>query len=229
MSHLEDILKPNEEILWIRIKVKNLVLNYPAYIIIVIFTIFFIYAFIYSGILALTNNLIFFGSILIITGTVLEILFIFSMIFIFRKYHSWYRKITEVSNKELKEYKIIYAISNQRIIIKDLRDLRFVKNYVEKNSISNIEFEKDYVFLYLKNIEAILFRKDYYQIRFLLDKTKINRLIYFDFNYYPRSEAVLKMNEVKETLNKNFILEKYFENEFEIKYNFSLYKKSIMI
>ena len=73
----------------------------------------------------------------------------------------------------------------------------------------------------MKNIEAILFRKDYYQIRFLLDKTKIIRLICFDF-HYPRREADLKMKEVMEILNENFVLEKYFENKYIIKYHFSL-------
>lgn len=221
MSELDGFLKHNEEILWKRIKVKNLVLTYPVYIIIVIFTIFFIYAFIYPGIIAFTNNLIFFGNILIIAATVLEVLLIFSMIFIFRKYHSWYRKITEVSNEELKEYKIIYAISNQRIIIKDLRDLRSMKKFVEKNSISSIEFNKDYLFLNLKNVEAILFRKAYHQIGFSLNKTENMSLICFDF-HYPRREAGSKMKEVMEILNKNFVLEKYFKNKYLIKYNFSL-------
>ncbi len=50
MSEFDGFLKYNEEILWKRIKVKNLVLTYPVYIIVVIFTIFFIYAFIYPGI-----------------------------------------------------------------------------------------------------------------------------------------------------------------------------------
>ncbi len=221
MSEINDVLNLNEEVLWKRIKVKNLVLTYPVYIIIAFITIFLIFSFIYPGIIAFTNNLIFFGNILIIAGIALEILLIFSMIFIFRKHHSWYRKTTEVSNKELKEYKGIYAISNQRIIIKDLRDLRSIKNYVEKNSISNIEFEKDYIFLYLKNIEVILLKKDYHQIRFLLDKTEITPLIYFDF-HYPRREAGSKMKEVMETLNENFVLEIFFENKYIIKYHFSL-------
>lgn len=225
MSEINDILNLNEEVLWKRIKEKNLLLIYPAYIIMAFVTIFLILSLFYPGILALTQNMIFLGNFLIITGIVLEVFLIFSKIFIYRKAHNRYIKILEVPEEELKEYKIINALSNQRIIIKDIRDQRSMKKCVKKYSIPNIEFDKDYLFLSLKKIEAILFRKNYHQIGFLLDKTEIIPLIYFDF-LFPRHERDLKMKEVMEILNKNFILEKYFENKYLIKYNFSL-KESI--
>jgi len=206
MSEINDILNLNEKILWKRTKVKNLLLIYPAYIIMVFVTIFLIWGLFYPGIVALTHNMIFPGYFLIITGIVLEAFLIFSKIFIFRKAHNRYIKILEVSEEELKEYKIINALSNQRIIIKDIRGQRSMKKCVEENSISSIEFDKDYLFLNLNNIEVILFRKNYHQIGFLLDKTEIIPLIYFDF-HFPRHERDLKMKEVMGILNKNFILE----------------------
>ncbi len=225
MSEINDILDLNEGILWKRIKVKNLVLTYPVYIIIAFITIFLIFGFIYPGIIALTQNMIFLGNSMLITGIFIEILFVFLMVFVFKKFHNRYRSTLKVSNEELKEYKIINALSNQRIIIKDIRSQRSMKKFVEENSIPNIEFDKDYLFLNLKNVKAILFRKTYHQIGFSLNKTENMSLICFDF-HYPKREADSKMKEVMEILNKNFVLEKYFENKYLIKYNFSL-KSSI--
>ena len=96
-----------------------------------------------------------------------------------------------------------------------------MKKFVEKNSIPNIEFDKDQLFLNKKNIEAILFEITTHQIGFVSDKTEISHLIYNDF-HYPRSERDLKMKEFMETLNENFVLEKFFENKYIIKYHFSL-------
>jgi len=221
MSEINDILNLNEEVLWKRIKVKNLLLTWPIYIIIAFVTFIIILACFYPGILALTQNMIIFGNILIITGIILEILFVFSEAFVFRKFNNRYRKTLKVSDEELKEYKVINVLSNQRVIIKDIRSQRSMKKFVEKNSIPNIEFDKDYLFLNLKKIEAILFDKNCHQIGFLSDKTEITHLIYFDF-HYPKREAGSKMKEVMETLNENFVLEKYFENKYIIKYHFSL-------
>ncbi len=221
MSEINDILNLNEEILWKRTKVKNLVLIYPAYIIMIFVTIFLIWGLFYPGIIALTKNSMFVGYFLMISGIVLQFFLIFSMIFIFRKAHNRYRKILKVSNEELKEYKIINLLSNRRVIIKDIQGQRFRKKCVKKYSIPNIEFDKDYLFLNLKSVEAILFDKTCHQIGFSLDKTENMSLIYFDF-HYPRSERDLEMKEVMETLNENFVLEKYFENKYLIKYHFSL-------
>lgn len=221
MSEINDILNLNEEILWKRIQVKNLVLTYPVYILIAFITIIIIFCFIYPGILALTYNMIFFGNSMLITGIVFEVLVVFLEVSIFRKFRNRYRKTLIVPNEELKEYKVIDALSNRRVIIKDVRRQSFKKKYVEENSISGIEFNKDYLFLNLKNVEAILFRKSYHQIEFSLNKTENMSLIYFDF-HYPKREADSKMKEVMETLNKNFVLEKYFENKYLIKYHFSL-------
>jgi hypothetical protein len=221
MSEINDILNLNEEILWKRIQVKNLVLTYPVYILIAFITIIIIFCFIYPGILALTYNMIFFGNSMLITGIVFEVLVVFLEVSIFRKFRNRYRKTLIVPNEELKEYKVIDALSNRRVIIKDVRRQSFKKKYVEENSISGIEFNKDYLFLNLKNVEAILFRKSYHQIEFSLNKTENMSLIYFDF-HYPKREAGSKMKEVMETLNKNFVLEKYFENKYLIKYHFSL-------
>ena len=212
MSEINDILNLNEEILWKRVKVKNLLLIYPAYIIMVLVTIFLIRSLFYPGIIALAQNMTFLGYFLIISGIVLEAFLIFSKIYIFRKGHNRYRKTLKVSDEELKEYEVIDVLSNQRVIIKDIRCQRSMKKFVEKNSIPNIEFDKDYLFLNLKNIEAILFEITSHQIGFLSDKTEISHLIYFDF-HYPRSERDLKMKEFMETLNENFVLEKFFENK----------------
>ena len=221
MSEINDILQPNEEILWKRIKVKNLVLIYPAYIIIAFVTIFIIWGLLYPGIVALTQNMIFLGNSMLITGIVLEAFLIFSEVFVIRKFHNRYRKTLKVSNEELKEYKVIDVLSNQRIIIKDIRGQRSMKKCVEENSISGIEFDRDYLFLSLKKVEAILFRKTCHQIGFLLDKIEDIPLVYFDF-HYPRCERDLKMKEVMEVLNVNFVLENFLENKYEIKYHFNL-------
>ncbi len=141
MSEINDILNLNEEILWKRTKVKNLVLIYPAYIIMIFVTIFLIWGLFYPGIIALTKNSMFVGYFLIISGIVLQFFLIFSMIFIFRKAHNRYRKILKVSNEELKEYKIINLLSNRRVIIKDVRRQSFKKKYVEDtNQDKNIWF-----------------------------------------------------------------------------------------
>lgn len=175
MSEINDLLNPNEKILWKRIRVRNLVLTYPIYILSILMTFFLIYFSIYPGIVAINYNKIFIGIGLILTGIVLEIAMIFSEIYVIRKSNNIYRRILKVPKVELKvelkEYKIINAISNQRIIKKDIRNLRSMKRCVKEESISSIKFDKDYLFLDLRKVKTILFSKDLHRIGFSLNKT----------------------------------------------------------
>ena len=104
--------------------------------------------------------------------------------------------------------------------MKDVWELRRVKKYVERNSVPHIEFDKDYIYLYLKNIEAIS-KKVFLEVRFLVDKDRKTPLVNFKFGRLGK-EAKVKMNELMGILKENFSLEEYYEDRFEVKYHFKL-------
>ncbi|MFO8018646.1 MAG: hypothetical protein R6U96_08425 [Promethearchaeia archaeon] len=165
------------------------------------------------------------GDILLIVGISAEILILF-VLFKLRRPRHRYKKILNASKKDLKEYTMSYILTNERAIVKDVTKLKDAKIYAENNSISSIKFQKDYIFLYLKDIKEILVVEQLRQINFLLEKS--TKASYIQFKFDKEEKGRSEMNEVVSVLKKNFILKKkVWEKGIEMRYSLYLSKKSL--
>ena len=144
MAQQNNILKEDEKILWKR--VENVKLDLSLYPLLVLLPFNLL---IYWG--TVSTGMTFFSKFLIQTIlfiVVLSVMIIGNILIINIVIGSNRRilQILEVSSKEelKKDYKIVQAITNQRVILKDVRHIDAIRRYDKKRPISKVDFNKDY-------------------------------------------------------------------------------------
>jgi len=224
MSELNKILKEDEEVLWKR--VKDVKINVSLYLLLILppFCLFIFLVIILTGMTALNIGEASIGISIIITGLAAIIAACLLVSNIVIGSNRRFRRILGFSsNEELKkDYEVIQAITNQRVLLKDVRNVKAIKRYDKKRPILKVDFNKDYISINLESIEIIQLLIRSHEIRFLYNSWNTPNLIHFNLSR-PKEKAQQNISEVMETLRKHFILEIISGlNKFEAKYSFKL-------
>jgi hypothetical protein len=209
------LLDEDEKILWKSVKIINLLKIFASNLIILPFVISIPFTLILfnleykllSAIELLTQILI--GEIILIIITFLIILK--GRISIVTTY--------QLPRKELKEYNMVYSITNKRIIQQNYKEAIRSQRKILKHQINCVKIQFDTIMLNLDDISEIWFNRHNKTINFYSNE---NRFYVFRFNFQKFKELtkyrIPEMEKAMEILREILPLERIEENKYLVKY-----------
>jgi hypothetical protein len=121
--------------------------------------------------------------------------------------HRWKRDYFNLIRDQLQDkyyYIKIYAITNKRVIIKNINELERIRGYLKtfthlKDFLTQIEIKKDILSLKISDIEKVGFLRGIRRITFIPNSYPDDQLFYFDFFKFFDE---FRKKKIKETLQQ---------------------------